>query len=174
MGVLEDLRTTLKMGSRGNKYKVFMPIKVGGASGEKVIDTLCKGGAIPAKSMGQIEVWTQGRKLIVAGDATFENTWSLTFWNTQDHKLRTEFDTWMSAIDDMDNHKRSVTDHNGYMSQGAKIQQLDTSTNDPTAEYTFYNLFPTSISAVEMADDQQDTITEFSVDFAYSHWVRTA
>lgn len=169
---LQELKTTLAMGARGNKYKVMLAAPVG-PQDDFLIDTLAKGGAIPAKSMGQIEIWTQGRKLVVAGDAAWDNAWSLTFWNTQDHALRDAFDKWLLFIDDMEAHGRGATDHVSYMTETAKIIQLNTTDNSDMATYEFRNLWPTAISAIDMADDAQDAITEFSVDFAYSHWVRT-
>ena len=181
---VQQLKSELSMGARGNKYRIMLAAPQGpAASGAKEygqaisaadfhIDTIAKGGSIPAKTIGQIEVWTQGRKLVVAGDATYENTWSLTFWNTQDHALRDAFDNWMLFIDDMESHSRAAVDHVDYMTETAQIQQLNTTDNSMMAQYEFRNLWPTGISAIDMADDQQDTITEFSVDFAFSHWVR--
>ena len=169
---LQKLKTTLAMGARGNKYKIMLAAPVG-PTDDELIDTVCKGGAIPAKTIGQIEVWTQGRKLVVAGDATYENAWNLMFWNTQDLALRNSFDKWLLFIDDMEAHSRGANDHTSYMTESAKIEQLNTSDNTVTATYEFRNMWPTGISAIDMADDQIDTITEFSVDFAYSHWVRT-
>ena len=168
---LQELKTTLAMGARGNKYKIMLAAPVG-PTDDFLIDTVGKGGAIPAKTMGQIEIWTQGRKLVVAGDATFENTWNLTFWNTQDLALRQAFDEWLMFIDNMEEHSRGAVDHVSYMTETAKIIQLNTTDNSEMATYEFRNLWPTGISAIDMADDQQDTITEFSVDFAYSHWLR--
>ena len=169
---LQQLKTTLSMGARGNKYKVMIAAPHG-PKDDIIIDTLAKGGAIPAKSMGIVEVWTQGRKLLVAGDATWENSWALTFWNTQDMELRSQFDDWLTFIDDQEGHGRGAMTHIDYMSESAKIEQLNTSTNCVTATYEFRNLWPTEISSIEMADDQQDTITEFTCTFAYSHWIRT-
>jgi len=172
-GKLQELKTALAMGARGNKYRVMLAAPVG-PSDDQLIDTVCKGAAIPAKTIGQIEIWTQGRKLVVAGDATYDNAWNLTFWNTQDMALRRSFDLWLLYIDDMEGHYRGATDHVSYMTETANISQLNTSDNSIMATYEFRNLWPTGISAIDMADDQQDTITEFSVDFAYSHWVRIA
>lgn len=171
-GKLQELKTALAMGARGNKYKIMLAAPVG-PQDDMLIDTVGKGGAIPAKTIGQIEVWTQGRKLVVAGDATFENAWNLTFWNTQDLALHDAFDKWLLFIDDVEAHSRGANDHISYMTETAKIEQLNTTDNSVMATYEFRNLWPTGISAIDMADDQQDTITEFSVDFAYSHWVRT-
>jgi hypothetical protein len=173
MGVLEELKTTLSMGARANKYKIMLAAPVG-PTDDFLIDTVGKGGAIPAKTMGTVDVWTQGRKLVVAGDATYENAWALTFWNTQDLALRQGFDNWLLYIDDMDQHKRGAVTHHDYMTEGARIQQLNTTDNSVMATYNFYNLWPTGISAIDMADENNDSITEFTVDFAYSHWVRTS
>ena len=172
MGVLQELKTTLSMGARSNKYKIMLAAPIG-ATDDFTIDTVGKGGAIPAKTMGTIDIWTQGRKLVVAGDAQFENTWSLSFWNTPDHKLRDGFDTWLLYIDDMEGHKRGAYTHSNYMTEGAQIWQLNTSDNSVMAVYNFYNLWPTSISAIDMADESIDEISTFDVEFAYSHWVRT-
>jgi len=168
---LQELKTTLKMGARGNKYRVMIAAPVG-PTDDFLIDTVCKGASIPAKTIGQIEIWAQGRKLVVAGDATYENAWNLTFWNTQDMALRNAFDQWLLFIDNMEEHSRTATDHVSYMSETANVSQLNTSSNEVTATYEFRNLWPTGISAIDLADDQQDSITEFSVDIAYSHWLR--
>lgn len=170
---LQQLKSALSMGARANKYRIMLGAPVGPTGEDVLIDTLGKAGAIPAKTIGQIEIWTQGRKLVVAGDATFENAWNLTFWNTQDHHLRDTFDKWLLYIDDMEAHSRGADTHESYMTEVAKIIQLNTTDNSEMATYEFRNLWPTGISAMDMGDDQQDSITEFSVDFAYSHWVRT-
>ena len=171
MGVLEELKSNLSVGARGNKYKVTLAIP-GGGSG-KTTDIMCKGASIPAKTLGTIEVFNQGRKILVAGDASFENSWSLTFWSTQDHALRKDFETWMDGIDNFDEHTRASAGYTDYMTT-AQVAQLSTSDNSETAVYEFHNLFPTNISALDLADDANDTILEFSVDLAYSHWIRNS
>jgi hypothetical protein len=168
---IQELKNTLSMGARGNKYKIMLAAPVG-PTDDFLIDTVGKAGAIPAKTIGQIEVWTQGRKLVIAGDATFDNAWALTFYNTQDHALRNAFDKWLLYIDSVEDHGRGAVTHTNYMTESAKIIQLNTTDNSDMATYEFRNMWPTGISAIEMADDQQDTVTEFTVDFAYSHWIR--
>jgi hypothetical protein len=168
---LESLKNKLGMGARANRYMVMISAPVG-PSDDITIDTLCKGGSIPGKTIGQIEVFNQGRKLIIAGDAQYENTWTLTFWNTEDMALRDSFDKWMLYIDDMEAHTRKASDHSSYMADAANISQLSSVDNSVQAVYQFRNLWPTSISSVDLADDSADTITEFSVDFAFSHFVR--
>lgn len=171
---LQKLKSTLGMGARANKYRItFGGAPVTLPSGD-IIDTLCKGGSIPAKTIGTIEVFSQGRKLMLAGDASFENTWTLTFYNTQDLAIRKAFEDWMTFIDDFENHSRGASnDNNSYMSTGTRVAQLSTNDNSTvTAEYEFHNMFPTNVSAVDLADETNDAVSEFTCDFAYSHWIR--
>jgi len=171
MGVLQDLKSTLGMGARANRYKVMLSAPIG-PSDDFTLNTLCKGASIPAKTIGQIEVEKQGRKLVIAGDASYENTWTLTFWNTEEMDLKKGFEDWLDYIDNMVTHSRGASTHNDYMTEGAKIQQLSTIDNSVKAEYKFFNFWATNISIIDLADDSRDTITEFSVDFAFSHFER--
>ena len=43
------------------------------------------------------------------------------------------------------------------------VEQLDSAGN-PTAKYTFHNLFPSEIAALELGDDQIDTISQFRLE----------
>jgi len=174
MGVLQELKTTLAMGARSNKYKVILtlPSAVGTAPAEAELNALCKGASIPAKSIGQIEVFSQGRKLVMAGDAEFENTWSLTFYNTQDHNLRSAFIAWMDFIDNFNDEIRGADSNANYMVEQAQVHQLNTTDNSTTASYMFYNLWPTNISAIDVADETNNEISETTVDFAFSHWTK--
>jgi len=169
---VQMLKTKLAVGARPNKYKIMLAAPVG-PTDDVLIDTLCKGGSIPAKSIGTIEVFNQGRKLVIAGDAAYDNSWDLTFWDTEDHSIRNAFDKWLLYIDDMENHQRGWSGHVDYTTEKAKVQQLSTIDNSVKAEYEFRNMWPTAIAAIDVADDSNDALEEFSVTFAYSHWVRT-
>jgi hypothetical protein len=41
----------------------------------------------------------------------------------------------------------------------------------PTREYTFVNIFPVSVSNIDLAWETTDAIEEFTVEFAYDYWV---
>lgn len=172
---INELKKTLGLGARGNKYKVEMTSPTGSVDGRK-LTTLCKGGSIPEITMGAIDVHCGGGRLFkVAGDVSYAGSWTLTFLNTQDHQLRKEFEEWVAFMDNFESNSRKVTDggsHDDYMTQTAKIHQLDTSDNSTMAEYQFYNMFPINIGEVELSSESTDTITEFTVEFAYSHYER--
>jgi len=168
---VQDLKTKLAVGARPNKYRIMLAAPVG-PTDDSLLDVICKGASIPGKTIGTIDIFNQGRKLLIAGDAAFENSWSLTFWDTEDHSLRKSFDKWLTFIDDKEKHQRGWKSHKDYTTEKAKVEQLSTINNSVKAIYEFRNMFPTNMSAIDVADDSNDTLEEFTVDFAYSHWVR--
>ena len=168
---IDSLKKTLGMGARANKYRVTINgTGTSFAFGEEA-DLLCKSASIPGRSFADIEVWNQGRLTIVAGDAQFDGTWTVTFMDTEDHKIRSQFIDWMEYIDSVVNHSRGAVDHNSYMNE-AKLQQLSTYDNSVKATYTLLDVYPRSLSDSSMSDDSSDLL-EFSVEFNYSSWVKS-
>jgi len=167
---LSLLKSALNSGARANKYRLnfAVPGTVKTVSNLQDADILCKATQFPAMTIGQIEVFNQGRKLIVPGDTTYENTWNITFYNTEDHALRRDMIAWMVAADHFqkNTHSGNPSSIMGEMS----VEQLDSAGN-PTAKYTFHNVFVSEVSAVDVADDTADTIQEFDVTFTFSDWV---
>jgi len=168
---IDSLKNTLGMGARANKYRVT----INGAAGSYALgpdgDLLCKSASIPGRSFADIEVWNQGRLTVVAGDAQFDGTWTVTFIDTEDHKIRTKFIDWMEYMDSVVNHSRGAVDHSSYMSD-ATLEQLSTVDNSTTATYTLLDVYPKSLSDSSMSDDSSDLI-EFSVEFNFSSWVKS-
>lgn len=173
-----NLKTVIGPGARASKYKVILtfPTDVVGASGDRA-DLLCKSASFPEITIGRIEVWTQGRRQVLPGDTDYDNNWSLTFYQEQAHQLRRSFLDWMEKIDHWQSNVHTGAPEN-YMVE-AKILQMGSgdqnSYNDsgkPFATYVFHDLFPTSVGAVEVADDSINTLQEFTVTFAYTSWER--
>ena len=158
---ISDLKTTLGAGVRTTKYKV----NINTPGGLDTIDTLCKATAFPQITIGQIEVWSQGRKAMLQGETEFDNTWDVTFYETNDHSLREEFVSWMKSIDDT---KTNIHIDEEVM-KTAKVFQLDGQGNE-TAEYEFTNLWPQVVSSLEMSDDSVNAIGEFTVTFSFDFW----
>lgn len=167
---LQELKAALGSAARANKYRVnfSVPASVPTVSNLQDADILCKATSFPSATIGQIEVFNQGRKLMLPGDTTYENLWTLTFYNTEDHALRRDMVSWMRSADDFQNnsHSGNPTSIMGELS----VEQLDSKGN-PTAQYTFHNVFVQEVSAVEIGDDQVDTVQEFDVVFSFTDWV---
>lgn len=170
MNKVAQLKSALGAGARANKYRVnfSVPAAVPTTSDLVNVDVLCKAASFPAVSIGQIEVFNQGRKLIIPGDTAYDNTWNLTFYNTEGHELRKDMISWMVAADHFQNnsHSGNPADVMGELS----VEQLDSKGN-ATAKYTFHNVFVQSVAELSVGDDTTDTIQEFDVTFSFTDWV---
>lgn len=170
MNKVAELKHALGAAARPNKYRInfSVPAAVPTLSDLSKVDVLCKASTFPSMTIGQIEVWNQGRKLPLPGDTTYTNTWTLTFYQTEDHAIRRDMISWMKATDHFQNnqHSGNPTALLGELS----IQQLDSAGNE-TATYTFHNVFVQEVGEVSVGDDQVDTAMEFDVTFSFSDWV---
>jgi len=167
---LAELKFALGAGARANKYRVnfSVPAAVPVASNLQNVDALCKASNFPGMSIGQIEVFNQGRKLILPGDTTYTNTWTLSFYNTEDHALRKDMISWMKSADHFQNNSHSGNP--AALMGELSCEQLDSAGN-PTTKYTFHNVFVQEVGELAVGDDQVDTIQEFDVTFSFTDWV---
>ena len=134
---------------------------------------MCKASSLPASNIAAIDVPFRGRIFKVAGDRTIE-TWSVTIINDEDFKLRNAFEEWMEQIAKLDNNL-GATLPESYMTNATVFQlgrgstksstYCDGNNNAVLKEYEFVDIFPTSISAIDLSYDSSDAIEEFTVDF---------
>jgi hypothetical protein len=170
MANISNLKQALGAGGRVNKYRVnfSIPSAVPTSSDLQNTDVLCKASQFPGVTITPIEVFNQGRKLVIPGDTVYENTWVLTFYNTEDHGLRRDLISWMRSADDFQKniHSGNPNDILGELS----VTQLDSMAKD-TVTYTFHNVWVSGVDAIELTDDADGGIQEFAVTFSFSDWV---
>lgn len=170
MGKILELKQALGPGARANKYRVHfnIPNAVPKTADLQTFDTLAIAASFPSKSIGMIETFNQGRKLVLPGDTSYSNQFTVELYNTEEHNLRRAILEWMRSADHFQDNMHSgmpievMTD--------MAVSQLDSAMNE-TVRYTFHGVFPQEISEISIGDDQQDTITRTSVTFAYTDWV---
>lgn len=167
---LAELKSAIGAGARPTKYRVnfAVPSAVPTTADLGTVDTLCKAATFPSVTIGQIELFNQGRKLIIPGDTAYTNTWTLTFYATEDHAIRKDMLAWMRHTDHFQNntHSGNPNDILGELS----VEQLD-SAGEATVKYTFHNVFVQEVGEVSLGDDQSDTAMEFDVTFSFTDWV---
>lgn len=170
MSTIRDLQSTLKSGARANKYRVSFtfPSGVSGVTDLTDVDVLAKTATAPTKELGQIELYNQGRKLLIPGDTTFDGSWPVDFYLTENHQLRYDMIKWTDACDNF--QKNTHSGNPGAVFADLRLAQLDSAGN-VTAQYTLHNCYPQSIGEITYGDDTADTIAEFNVTFTYSDWV---
>ena len=168
----DALRQRLQWGSRPNKYLLKMTTAPGISVNNDEVIAFCKGASVPSREMGVAEVWIQGRKIPIPGDAQFAGTWDLTFYNDQNHNLRKQFEQWIEFMDSYSEHRREFSG-TSYWADKMTISQLDAQNQlVENATWEFYHVFPSAISAVDFGADSNDTVSEFTLTLTYSNYKR--
>ena len=145
---------------------------------------LCKAATLPASNVTPVEIPFRGRILKVAGDRTFD-TWSITVINDENFLIRNAFETWMQGISKNSN-ATGATDPSAYMTyalvhqlgRGADAGQKSTTNSDalsgtqitPLKTYTFFDIFPTTVSTIDLSYENTDAIEEYTVEFQVQYW----
>lgn len=159
---IAGLKNALIEGARANKYKVSFDR--GGAN----LETLVKAASLPGHTVGVTEVYSQGRKLSLAGDSVYD-TWDCTLYNDGSMSNNTAIQVWMAEIDDFENNTSSNASLGEY-AVDVTVEQLDRRGNT-IRTYILKNAWPTTVAAVDLASDTNDTVSETTVTFAYSHYI---
>ena len=172
---ISQFKSALKGGgARPNLFEVELTTFPAGITWDAdTFKYLCKAAALPASNIANIDVPFRGRIFKVAGDRTID-TWQVTIINDEDFKLRRAFEAWTELIAKLDNNL-GATNPGSYMSnatvyqlgRGAQINSTTNAGSDSSilAAYKFVDIFPTSVSNIDLSYDSGDTIEEFTVEF---------
>ncbi len=151
-------------GPRNNRFEVFIP-----RSGNK-IQFLCKTASLPGQTIAPLEMKYKGLTVKLAGDRTFED-WTVAIYNDTEFSARTAIEAWMQDIVPLDSSTVTSTGYE-YMVDKATVTQLGRD-DSRIATYEFFNMWPTTLAAVELDAEGGDGLTTSDVTFAYSHFERT-
>jgi len=162
-------------GARPNLFEVELTTLPSGITGWDATSMryMCKAATLPASNIANIDIPFRGRIFKVAGDRTID-PWTVTIINDESFKLRNAFEEWADKIASLERNM-GATNPEAYMVD-AKVYQLgrgataESKTNAGEAnsvlkEYEFYNIWPSTVAAIDLSYDSTDTIEEFTVDF---------
>ena len=161
-------------GARPNLFEVELTTLPAGISWDSTnFSYMCKAATLPASNIANIDIPFRGRIFKVAGDRTID-PWTVTIINDENFNLRNAFEEWTDLIAKLENNM-GATDPEAYM-VNAKVYQLGRgstpnaksnsgSANSVLKEYEFYNIWPSTVAAIDLSYDSTDTIEEFTVDF---------
>ena len=138
---------------------------------------------LPSSQIGVIEVPFRGRTLKIAGDRTFE-PWTVTIQNDSGFVLRSAFELWASSSQAYNGNFTQAgglgdaDDATGYFAD-MSVHQLARDLKDSDApkvlkSYRFYNVFPSSVSAIDLDYGNNDAIEEFTVELQVQYWAPVA
>jgi len=161
---ITDFKGAFISGARPNLYKVYM------SNLGQNIEFLAKGASLPASTIGNIDVPYLGRQIKVPGNRTFE-PWTVTIFNDIDFAVRHMVTQWMDEINGHQSNlgKPAIAD----VYSDAVVEQLGRD-GESMAQYHIVDMYPTEMSAIELAFDSNDTVEEFTVTFEMNYWEVTS
>ena len=144
--------------------------------GSRMLSAVVKTASFPGKSHEVIDLKFKGRNIPVRGQTKYENTWSCTFYLDETHSLKKAFEDEIESLDSHDftdqiimvqsAQRRNQTDY----ARTLTVVQLDFDGTQKTAVYNLYNVFPKSVSQVDVDYSEVGKVQEFTVEFSYSHF----
>ncbi len=172
-------------GARANQFKVTINVPAGvlrftgkpsesqtaqgsGVWSQENAAFLCRATQLPGQTLTEIPVAFRGRQIFLAGDRTFDDPWTTTFFNDADFGIRTMIERWMNAINELANGT-GLVNPSAYQTD-MYVQQLDRD-NRVLKNYKFINAWPTTLSAIDLTAEQATEIETFDVTWRYMHFV---
>jgi len=170
---IADFRARLQYsGARSNQFEVILPFPAvsGGISQTQQFSFMCKSASLPASDLGSIKVPYFGRTINVAGDRSFPEGWQVTVINDEDYALRDVFEQWSDALN---GHLSNIRDPAARFTNDYQVDATILhygKTGDVIKEYDMIGVWPSTISAMDVAWDTNDTIQDFQVTLQYQWW----
>jgi len=164
---VDDFKSKLTGGgARPNLFKVTcnFPTYVG-ADVEKA-SFMVRAAQLPASILGMVEVPFRGRKLMMAGDRSFE-AWTITVLNDTDFAVRDAFEIWSNGIN-AHSANTGLANPTDYFADMI-VEQLDNS-GSTVKKYDFRGTWPSNVGAIELNYDEATAIEEFEVELQIQYW----
>ena len=159
---ISDFASNFRGGVRPNLFRVDIQ---GAPEAFNDFHFFCKGAPIPASTLTAIPVPFRGRQLQVPGDRTFEE-WTVTVLNDVNWQHRSAMENWSNRINA---HGANISDFNDLSFYGnALVLHLDRQ-GTVLRRYILEDIFPTTISAIDLTSDANDTVEEYTVSFAVNN-----
>ena len=170
MAQIDDFKANLiGGGARANQFRITVTPPPGIAIGLDVrrASFLVTTASLPAQTLGEIAVPFRGRSIYIAGDRTFADPWTTTFYNDTDFMIRNAMERWSNGINDFADNTGVIAPAD-YQSD-LTVEQLD---RDDTVlkTYIFRSAWPTSVAAIELSSGAADALETFDVTWRYQHF----
>lgn len=138
----------------------------GAANAARSLEFLCHAAQLPSSDVSDIEVYYRGRPVHLAGERTFQ-PWQISVYNDTDFAIRDAFESWshlMVNYNATEGHPTPIE-----YQVDATIYQLDRN-GQTLKSYTFHDMWPTSVGAIELGFDQNQQIETFTVQLQYNYF----
>jgi hypothetical protein len=145
---------------------------------ESLITAWIRTTSLPKYEIQKIDIPLQGQNIRIAGPATFDGTWTVTFLLDETHSLRHQILKWSTLAYDgarMSHSSPGSYKNNTFYSQEGSLADGTVSITQvnkrgqPVAGYTFAGIYPSEVGEVTLSQDNGDPST-FQVTFTYDYF----
>lgn len=154
-------------GARSALFQVQITNPINGVA-DVTVPFLCKAAAIPAATLGTVEVPYFGRTIKLAGNRTYAE-WAPTIINDEDFAIRNAMEQWSNSINSFQgNISTGGGSAPSLYKSVAQVTQFSKS-GEILRVYDFIGLYPSEVSQIDLAWDQEG-VQEYTVTFQYDYW----
>jgi len=178
--IQNTINDVLQDGARATKFRCALTLPPVFGSSDRDLDILCKTTLLPTHTNEPIVISYKGRKIPIPGQDTFNQSIDLTFYMDEAHAYRQVFENWMIAMSYLNYQETNASSTDSLISQQSgdllsgktsiTLTQLDFDGVKDKAAYTFYHVFPKSISQIEYNAESTGALLEFTVSFSYTYY----
>lgn len=132
---------------------------------------MARAASIPEEIISPINVGYHGRKIKLSGDRTYRD-WNINVINNEQYTIRQGFENWFTDLNhpSINTRVRKFVDPLGYKTD-IVIDQLSQN-GFTSASYKLIGAFPIRIGDIKLSWDDQNTIEDYDITFAYDYFVR--
>jgi len=162
---ITDFIAAVRDAARGNKFEVVItwPTAVGSPSLQDKM--VIRAASMPAYTTGVLNLPYMGRQIPIPGDRTYE-PWTCTVLNDISMSHRNRFEKWQDLINGQQSNLQGTTSYKELVTT-IEIIQYDRNDNI-LAVKTLNNAWPSNVSAIELAYDQNDQEQTYTVTFVFT------
>lgn len=154
-------------GARSALFQVQITNPINGVA-DVTVPFLCKAAAIPAATLGTVEVPYFGRTIKLAGNRTYAE-WAPTIINDEDFAIRNAMEQWSNGINSFQGNVSTAGGSAPSLYKStAQVTQFS-KTGEILRVYDFVGLYPSEVSQIDLAWDQEG-VQEYTVTFQYDYW----
>jgi T4-like virus tail tube protein gp19 len=135
------------------------------------LDILCHATTLPSLSAQITEYKFKGRTIPLPGIQEYNQTWTCTFYNHENHNLRQLMIDWLLSAQTHNYSENLSSLHKIDIDLSMiHLYQVDYEFDKDMVVYTMVNAFPKNISEIELNSESLSQIESFTVEFAYSYF----
>lgn len=130
------------------------------------ISLLCESASIPGRQISTIDYVAEKQSVKIPYTFINEDI-TCSFLLTNDYYMKTMFDNWLEKVFDSNSYRAKFKSD---FTSDIVIQQLNSS-NIPVYGIKLENAFPTTVAAIALDNNSENTIQKLNVTFSYDNYV---